>query len=47
MSCRNSDIHRHNINHYFLCGVTSFSDTQLTKAEMEEFHLSTWKLRYE
>ena len=40
-------IHRHNINHYFLCRVTAFGDTQLTKAEMEEFHLSTWKLRYE
>ena len=40
-------IHRHNINHYFLCRVLSFGDKDLTQDEIESFHLSTLKLSYE
>ena len=40
-------IHRHNINHYFLCKIKSFGDRHLTKDEIEQFHLSTLKLSYE
>ncbi|MBR2716039.1 MAG: NUDIX hydrolase [Ruminococcus sp.] len=40
-------IHRHNINHYFLCKAVSFGDTKLTKEETECFHLSTLKLTYD
>ena len=39
-------IHRHNINHYFLCKIVSFGDKNLTKDEMEAFHLSTLKMTY-
>ena len=39
-------IHRHNINNYFLCKVTSFGDKHLTQDEIEDFHLSTLKLGY-
>lgn len=40
-------IHRHNINNYYLCKVHSFRERHLTKAEKEEFRLSTIKLSYE
>ena len=40
-------IHRHNINNYYLCKVISFGDKHLTKQEIEDFHLSTLKLKYE
>ena len=40
-------IHRHNINHYFLCRALSFGETELTRDERESFHLSTLKLRWE
>ena len=40
-------IHRHNINHYFLCRAVSFGETHLTQDEQETFHLSMLKLRYE
>jgi len=40
-------IHRHNLNHYFLCKVISFGDKSLTQDEIEDFHLSTLKLTYE
>ena len=40
-------IHRHNINNYFLCKITSFGEKHLTKDEIESFHLSTLKLKYE
>lgn len=40
-------IHRHNINHYYLCKVTSFGEKNLTKDEIECFHLQTLKLSYE
>ena len=40
-------IHRHNINNYFLCRILSFGEKHLTKDEIEDFHLSTLKLKYE
>lgn len=40
-------IHRHNINNYFLCKVQSFGEKNLTKDEIERFHLSTLKMRFE
>lgn len=40
-------IHRHNINHYFLCRVKSFGNKHLTEDEMDRFHLSTLKLSYD
>ena len=40
-------IHRHNINHYFLCRVLSFGNRHLTEQEIEHYHLSTLKLRFE
>ncbi len=40
-------IHRHNINHYFLCRVLSFGDKHMTEDEIESFHLSTLKLDFD
>ena len=40
-------IHRHNLNHYFLCKIKSFGEKNLTRDEIEDFHLSTLKLTYE
>ena len=40
-------IHRHNINNYFLCKIVSFGEKHLTKDEIEDFHLSTLKLKYD
>ncbi|MBR2491232.1 MAG: NUDIX hydrolase [Ruminiclostridium sp.] len=40
-------IHRHNINHYFLCRALSFGEKHLTREEREQFHLSTWKVTHE
>lgn len=40
-------IHRHNINNYFLCRVISFGEKHLTEDEIEKYHLSTLKLRYD
>lgn len=40
-------IHRENINHYYLCKITSIGDKHLTKDEIEDFHLSTLKLTLE
>ena len=40
-------IHRHNINNYYLCKIVSFGEKHLTKDEIEDFHLSTLKLKYE
>lgn len=39
-------IHRHNVNHFYLCRATAFGDTQMTQAEKNTFHLSTLKLTY-
>lgn len=40
-------IHRHNINHFYLCRATAFGATQMTEAERDTFHLSTLRLTYE
>ena len=40
-------IHRHNINHYYLCRVVSFGETHMTEDEIHCFHLSTLKMSYE
>ncbi|MBR5981417.1 MAG: NUDIX hydrolase [Firmicutes bacterium] len=40
-------IHRHNINHYYLCRLLSFGEKHLTQDETDVFHLSTLKLTYE
>lgn len=40
-------IHRHNLNNYYLCKAISFGDKNLTKDEINDFHLSTLKLTYE
>ena len=40
-------IHRHNLNHYFLCRVRSFGNRHLTEDEADRFHLSTLKLSYD
>lgn len=40
-------IHRHNINHYFLCKAESFGEKSLTQDEINRFHLSTLTLSYE
>ena len=39
-------IHRHNLNHYFLCKIRSFGEKHMTQQEIEDFHLSTLKLSY-
>ena len=39
-------IHRHNINHYYLCQALSFGETNLTELERTRFNLSTLKLTY-
>lgn len=40
-------IHRHNINNYYLCRISSFGEKHLTEDEAECFHLSTLKMDYE
>ena len=40
-------IHRHNINHYFLCRVRSFGNRHLTEDEIHRFHLSVLKLSFD
>lgn len=40
-------IHRHNINHFYLCRAVSFGETAMTEAEVNTFHLSTLKLTYD
>lgn len=40
-------IHRHNLNHYYLCRATAFGEKHLMKDEIEDFHLSTLKMTYE
>ena len=32
-------IHRHNLNHYYLCHVLAFEKTHMTDDEREQFHL--------
>ena len=40
-------IHRHNLNHYYLCRVLSFGDKHLMPDEIEDFHLSTLRLTWD
>lgn len=40
-------IHRHNINHYYLCRARSFGENHLTKDEEELYHLQTLKLSFD
>ena len=40
-------IHRHNLNHYYLCRATSFGSKHLTADEVNDFHLSTLRLTYD
>lgn len=40
-------IHRHNINHYYLCRAVSFGEPHMTEDEVHTFHLSTLKLSYD
>ena len=40
-------IHRHNINHFYLCRAVSFGEPRMTEDEIHTFHLSTLKLSYE
>ena len=40
-------IHRHNLNHYYLCRAVSFGDKHMTPDEVNRFHLSTLRLRGE
>lgn len=40
-------IHRHNINHYFLCRIRAFGERHLTQDEIDKYHLSTLRLPYE
>ena len=37
-------IHRHNVNHYYLCRALSFGEKHLMPDEVEKFHLSTLRL---
>lgn len=39
-------IHRHNMNHYYLCRVLSFGESHLTRDEIEAFHLAPLKLTF-
>ena len=40
-------IHRHNLNHYYLCRATSFGEKHLMPDEIEAFHLSTLRLTFD
>ena len=40
-------IHRHNLNHYYLCRARSFGEKHLTEDEIHCFHLSTLYLTFE
>jgi len=40
-------IHRHNINHYYLCRALSFGEKHLMPDEISDFHLSTLRLSFE
>ena len=42
-----NQIHRHNVNHYYLCQIKSFGETEMTPEEQEEFQLSTLKMTAE
>ena len=40
-------IHRHNVNHYYLCRALSFGEKHLMPDEIKDFHLSTLRLTFE
>ena len=40
-------VHRHNINHYFLCKVRSFGEKNLMPYEIRDFRMESLKLSYE
>ena len=40
-------IHRHNVNHYYLCKLLSVGSTSMTEEEIRDFQLSALRLRYE
>ena len=40
-------VHRHNIQHYFLCRAAAFGEKSLTREEVETLHMSTLRLTYE
>jgi len=40
-------IRRHNLNHYYLCKAVSFGEKHLMPDEIDRFHLSTLRLRYD
>ncbi len=40
-------IHRHNINHYFLCRLISLGENDLTDDEKNRYHLAPLTLSYE
>ena len=40
-------IHRHNLNHYYLCRATSFGEKHLMPDEIHDFHLSTLRLTFD
>ena len=40
-------IHRHNLNHYYLCRALSFGEKHLMPDEIHDFHLSTLRLTFE
>ena len=40
-------IHRHNLNHYYLCRALSFGEKHLMPDEIADFHLSTLRLTFE
>ena len=40
-------IHRHNVNHYYLCKVLSFGEKHLMPDEINVFHLSTLVLPFD
>lgn len=40
-------IHRHNINHYYLCKVVFWGEKHLMEDEVEIYHLSTLKLTFQ
>ena len=37
-------IHRHNVNHYYLCRALAFGEKHLMPDEIDQFHLSTLRL---
>ena len=40
-------IHRHNVNNYFLCKVTSIGENSLTDDEKNLYHISTLRITYD